>query len=70
MLLCSLLLGFGYDAYVAVGSDFKGETLWVVRVRARVRENMATMQHWCEKCHMPHALYLIPYALYALHHTA
>lgn len=30
VLLCSLLLGFGCDAYVAVGTDYRGETLWCV----------------------------------------
>jgi len=29
VLLCSLLLGFGCDAYICVGTDFKGETVWV-----------------------------------------
>jgi len=30
LLLCSLLLGFGLDAYVAVGTDAQGGHLWVV----------------------------------------
>lgn len=30
LLLCSLLLGFGFDAYVCVGADNKGTRMWVL----------------------------------------
>lgn len=45
VLLCNLLLGFGLDAFVAVGVSIKGPHVWVI-TRARNEDKSLRVTFW------------------------
>lgn len=45
ILLCNLLLGFGLDAYVAIGISINGPHVWVI-TRSKIENNKYTSIFW------------------------